>query len=98
MDFHDPRNPLEQEREGVREDDIASFIPWSGFQRLLQIIFIRRDELAPKVEGELVEAGGVEVDEGKDLEKPLDGGQIFGMHSLVEPSINYSTNLTNRKV
>ena len=98
MDLHDPGDPLEEECEGVRENNVASFIPGSSFQSLLQIIFIRSGELAPEVEGELVEADTVEVDEREYFEKSLNRGQILRIHGLIKPSVYYSTNLTEIKL
>lgn len=98
MDLHNPGDPLEEECEGVRENNVESFISGSGFQSLLQIILICGGELPPEVEGELVEADTVEVDEREYFEKSLNRGQILSIHGLIKPSVYYSTNLTETKL
>ena len=50
-------------------------------------------KFAAEVECELVEPGGVQVDEREDLEEPLDGGQILGGHRLVELPVHNAAHL-----
>ena len=93
MDLHYPRYPLEQQRECVREDDVAPLVPRRGVQRLLQVVLVSGGQLAAEVEGELVEAGSVEVDEREDLEEPLYGGHVLGVDGLVEPPVYNASHL-----
>ena len=55
-------------------------------------------KFAAEVERELVEPGGVQVDQREDLEETLDGGQILCGHSLVEFPVHNAAHLWNYDV
>ncbi len=53
-------------------------------QGLLEILLAGGAQLAPQVERELAQPLVVHVDQGEDLEEPLDGSEVLVDHRLVK--------------